>query len=297
MIEYLRFAWTAFKANKIRFFLTTLGVFIGVTTIIIIFTIIQSINEYIADEVAAFGTTTIYIDKFPWVITENYFEYRNRPPITLKEYEALDRNVTYTHWISPIAGYRRNVKYRNERLERVLVTGCNERYPETNNVVADIGRWFTASEVRSARLVCVIGRNIWDELFRKQDAVGKRLKINGYPYRVIGIMEKKGNLFGFNMDNQIIVPYTAMRGYAYTWRGISIAMKVDRPAKLEGLKHEAQGILRRVRKVSPQEEDNFAINQQNMLTDFYNQITGTAYIVIFLIGAVSLVVGGIGMAL
>jgi putative ABC transport system permease protein len=295
MGEYLQFAWTALKANKIRSILTTLGIIIGVATIILIFTIIQSINTYVEGEFANIGSTSVYVSKFPWVITNNYFELRNRPEVKIKDYEELKKHSTYARWISPSIQSRRTVEYRNKSLEDVFVTGCNEEFTETNNVATEYGRWFTPLEVSNARYVCIIGITVRDELFDKEDPLGKRVKINGFPYKVIGVLERKGNFFGLNMDNQVIVPYTAFRGYSIHRRGITVAMKVEDPKYLDDMKEEARGIMRRVRKLSPKEEDNFAINQQDMLTNLYKQVTTTSYVVIFIVGAISLLVGGIGI--
>jgi len=295
MGEYLNFAWEALKANKVRSFLTTLGILIGVATIILIFTLIQSINTYVEGEFSDIGATSVYVSKFPWVITDNYFELRNRPPVTIKEYDALAELSTYAKWVSPNIQSMRTVEYKNNSLERVLTVGCNDQYPETNNVATEYGRWFTTVESNNARYICIIGYTVREELFDKEDPLGKRIKINGYPYKVIGVMEKKGSFFGFNMDNQVILPYTAFRGYSLHRRGLTVAMKVDDATYLDDMKEEARGILRKVRKLSPKEEDNFAINQQDMLTNFYNQITGTSYLVILIVAAISLLVGGIGI--
>jgi len=295
MREYLVFAWVAFKANKIRSFLTTLGIIIGVTTIILIFTIIQSINQYVEGEFADIGSTSVYVSKFPWVITNNYFELRNRPPVTISEYEALEKYTSYASWISPNIQAMRTVEYKSKSLDDVLVVGCNEDFTETNNVVAEYGRWFTTLEVRHARPVCIIGYTVMEELFGKVDPLGKRVKISGYSYKVIGVMEKKGNFFGFNLDNQVLIPYTSFQGYSLHRRGITVAMKVENPVYLDDMKEETRGILRRVRKLSPREEDNFAINQQNMLNDLYKKVTTTSYLVIFIVAAISLLVGGIGI--
>jgi putative ABC transport system permease protein len=295
MGEYLQFAYTALKANKVRSILTTLGIIIGVATIILIFTIIQSINTYVEGEFANIGSTSVYVSKFPWVITNNYFELRNRPEVKIKDYDELKKHSTYARWISPTVQSMRTIQYRNKSLEEVLVTGCNEDFTETNNIATEYGRWFTPLEVSNARYICVIGETVRKELFDKEDPLGKRIKINGFPYKVIGVIEKKGNFFGFNMDNQVIVPYTAFRGYSIHRRGITVAMKVDNPQYLEDMKEETRGIMRRVRKLDPKEPDNFAINQQDMLTNFYKQITTTSYVVIFVVGAISLLVGGIGI--
>jgi putative ABC transport system permease protein len=293
--QYLQFAWESLKANKVRSFLTTLGILIGVTTIILIFTLIQSINKYVEGEFSNIGATSVYVSKFPWVITDNYFELRNRPEVTIREYEALYEQATYPRWMSPSIQARRTLQYRSKSMEQVFAVGCNEDYAETNNIAAEYGRWFTSTEVNNGRFVCVIGYTVREELFDKEDPLGKRVKINGYPYKVIGVAEKKGNFFGMNMDNQVLMPYTAFRGYAFHRRGITIVMKVDNAVYLEDMKEEARGILRKVRKLPPGAEDNFAINQQDVLTNFYNQVTGTSYLVILIVAAISLLVGGIGI--
>ncbi len=295
VMEYLRFAWDALLANKIRAFLTTLGILIGVAAIIFIFTLIQAINRYVEGEFANLGSTTVYVSKFPWVITGNYFELRNRPPITIREYRALERYATYPRWMTPVFESMRTIEYRSKTLESVYVVGCNAQYTETHNTETELGRWFTASEVRSARPVCIIGQSVKEELFGKENPIGKRIKINGLPYKVIGVLEKKGSFFGFNMDNQTIIPYTTFRGYTFNRRSITIALKVENPDDLEPMKDEIRGILRQVRKLSPRESDNFAINQQDMLTDFYRKLTGTSFLVVIIIATISLVVGGIGI--
>ena len=293
--EYLTFAWETFKANKIRVFLTTLSVLIGVAAIIFIFSLIQSINRYVTSEFADIGSTTLYVSKFPWVITGNYWELRNRPPVTLREYQALKRGSDYARWISPVFETTKPVKYRNKTLEQVIVVGTNEQYPETRNTSVAEGRWFTRSEVKSARKVCVIGVKVKEELFSGQNPIGKRVKIDEMPYKVIGVLEKKGDFFGFNLDSRVVIPYTTVKGLSSSRRSITIALKVADIHDLENLKSEIRGILRKVRKLSPRDADNFAINQQDMLTDFYKKITGTSFLVILFIAAISLVVGGIGV--
>ena len=232
---------------------------------------------------------------FPGVITDNFFEYRNRPAVTLREYEALKDENAYTRFVSPLASYQRQVNYRNEVLDGVAIIGANEYYAEIGGINAEYGRWFTGHEVDSRRYVCVLGASVVESLFGTADPIGKRIKIDGFPYRVIGILEKRGFSFGFDQDRQIIVPYSAMRNFAYSWRGIQVAMLAENPLEAEAMKEDARGILRRVRKVRPGDKDNFAINQQDMLLDFYKQATGGLYLVVLVIAGVSLVVGGIGI--
>lgn len=294
-LEYLRFSYDALTANKIRFTLTTLGIFLGVTAIIVIFTAIQSINGYVESEFSNIGSSSLYLSKFPWVITDNYWELRNRPEVTLDDYDILKEKVHTANWISPQIEAMRTIEYRNKSLEDVLTVGSNDQYVFTDNAEPEYGRFFTDLEVYRARPVCVIGQNVWEELFKGQDPLGKRIKINGYPHRIVGVLKKMGSFFGFNLDNQIIIPYTTFQGISFHHRGISISFRTEDPRRLDDLRDEIRGEMRKIRKLSPAEDDNFAINQQTMLTEFYNKLTGTSYLVVFIIAAISLLVGGIGI--
>ncbi len=294
-VEYLRFSYDALTANKIRFLLTTLGIFLGVTAIIVIFTAIQSINGYVESEFSNLGAGSLYLSKFPWVITDDYWELRNRPEVTLDDYDILKDDIKTARWISPQIEAMRTIEYRNKSLEDVLTVGSNEQYVFTDNAEPEYGRFFTEIEVHRAHPVCVIGQNVWEELFGNQDPLGKRIKINGYPHRVVGILKKMGSFFGFNLDNQVIIPYTTFQGISFHHRGISIAFRTDDPQMVGELREEIRGEMRKIRKLAPAEPDDFAINQQTMLTDFYNNLTRTSYMVVFIIGAISLIVGGIGI--
>jgi putative ABC transport system permease protein len=294
-LEYLRFSYEALTSNKIRFLLTTLGILLGVTAIIVIFTSIQSINQYVEGEISSIGSSSLYLSKFPWVITGDYWELRNRPEIKLDDYEKLKDIVRTAKWISPHFEAMRTLEYSNKSLEDVYAIGTTADYLFTDNAVPEYGRFFTELEVYRAHPVCVIGQNIWDELFKLEDPLGKRIKVNGYPHKIIGILEKKGNFFGFNMDNQIIIPYTTFRGISFHRRGITVAFRADDPKLIEDMREEIRGGMRRLRKLAPREPDNFAISELTVLTDFYNKLTGTSYLVVFIIATVSLIVGGIGI--
>jgi putative ABC transport system permease protein len=294
-LEYIRFSYDALTANKIRFLLTTLGIFLGVTAIIVIFTAIQSINNYVEEEFSNIGSGSLYLSKFPWVITGNYWELRNRPEVTLKNFETLHETIEIAQWISPQIEAMRTIEYGNKNLEDVYTIGTNHEYIYTDNAEPEFGRFFTEMEVYRAHPVCIIGQNVWDELFGEQNPLGKRIKINGFPHKIIGILEQKGNFFGFNLDNQVIIPYTTFKGISFHNRSIDVAFRVEDLKKIDALREEIRGEMRKIRKIPPGEPDNFAINQQSMLTDLYNKLTGTSYIVAFLIATISLVVGGIGI--
>jgi putative ABC transport system permease protein len=293
--EYLIMAWGALKNHKLRSLLTTLGILIGVTTIITIWTTIQGLNEYVYGQLSNIGASTVYVQKFPWVITDDYWKFRNRDDITYKEYEAIDKYATLADAVSPQVESMRQVSYGTETYEQIRVVGTNEDYMETANVYPEVGRFFTSLEVMNNHHVVVLGAELASNLFGQVNPIGRRIKIDSKKYQVVGILEKKGTVFGQSMDNYAIVPIGTFRGIYGGRRGLSIAVMTNNADNLEALKDQLRGIMRRVRKTNPLAEDDFAINQQDMLTDFYAKLTGTLFMIVFVIGGISLLVGGIGI--
>jgi len=158
-----------------------------------------------------------------------------------------------------------------------------------------VGRFLTELDVRNNHFVCVLGSEVASKLFKEENPLGRRIKVGSDKYRVIGILEKKGSFFGQSMDNFVIVPIGTFRRVYGGHRGLRIAVMIDQPEQIDDLKEELRGIMRRDRKTKPGEEDDFAINQQDMLTNLYKQLTSTLFAIVFVIGGISLLVGGIGI--
>jgi putative ABC transport system permease protein len=298
--EYLLMAWQALSTHKLRSILTTLGILIGVTTIITIFTTIQGLNEYVIGQLSNIGSSTVYVQKWPWVFTNDWWKYRNRREITYTEYKALKKYSTEADYISPAVFALKKIRYKDETYDQIPVIGTNEEYKDTDNVNPATGRFLTGLDVERNHKVCVIGDEVARNLFKGESPIGKRIKIDDDKYIVIGVNEKRGNVFGQSMDNFVIVPIGTFRrvlgGWEHEHRGLRIAMTVRDVSKIDAMKDEARGILRRVRKVNPADEDDFALNQQDQLTDLYRTLTGTLFGIVFVIGGISLLVGGIGIA-
>ncbi len=293
--EYLRMAWDSLKTHKLRSLLTTLGILIGVTTIITIFTTIQGLNQYVYGQLSNIGASTVYVQKYPWVIKGDFWKYRNRKNITYKEYLALKKYCTLADHISPEVFSVKNVFYKNESLDNIFVIGTNEQYSLTANLFPATGRFLTELDVRHKQYVCVIGYEVADHLFHKENPIGRKIRIGSDKYRVIGILEKKGDFFGQSMDNFIVVPIGTFRRVYGGHRGLRVALMTNNSDDMEDMKDEIRGIMRRVRKTPPDQADDFSINQQDMLTDLYNKLTATLFTIVFVIGGISLLVGGIGI--
>jgi len=293
--EYFRMAWHALKAHKMRSILTTLGIFIGVTTIITIFTTIQGLNEYVIGQLSEIGSSTVYVEKYPWVIQGDFWKYRNCKNITKDEFEALKKFSREADYVSPQIFSMKMVKYKNEKYDQIFVLGTDELYKDTDNINPAEGRFLTELDVERNHSVCIIGAELSENLFKDEEPLGKRIYIGNRKYRVIGVLEKKGKIFGQSMDNYAVVPVGTFQRAFGRHRGFRVAMMVKDVDRLENMKDEIRGILRRVRKISPQDDDDFAINQQDQLTELYKQLTGVLYAIVFVIGSMSLLVGGIGI--
>ena len=132
IIEYLRMAGVSIVSHKMRSFLTTLGIFIGVTTIITIWTTIQGLNSYINSTLSDIGSSVVYVEKFPWIITDNYWKYRNRKNITWKEFEAIEKYSTLADFVTPQLMSNKTIGYKGTKFENVPVLGTTNNYVETS---------------------------------------------------------------------------------------------------------------------------------------------------------------------
>jgi len=295
--EALAIAFGTLRTYKMRSILTTLGIVIGVTTVIAIVAVIQGLNKAVANQLSTLGSDTLYISKYPWMMNDDdYFRYRNRQDLTMREFHAIDRQATYLRAVAPTLSTMRSIKYKDKSIERSVIVGSNEEYLITSNAVPDYGRFLGELDVEHNRMVCVIGHDVAEELFGFENPIGKRVNIGGYLLRVIGILEKRGKFFGFNMDIFTVIPIGVFQKiYGSRRRTVEIEVKVISPQLLEDAEGELTGILRRVRKVAAGEENDFAINQQSMLMNAYNNLTSVLYAVMFGVGSISLLVGGIGI--
>lgn len=294
--ESIKIAFQALRANKMRSILTTLGIVIGITTVIGIHSIIQGLNAAFYNSISSLGSDILYVGKFSWMSRTDWIEARNRKDLTLeREVKALQEQATLAKAIAPRVTARRTVKYGSERLSDVTIQGTTETYAVTANIVPEIGRMLSAQDVEHRRNVCVIGWEVADKLFKNVNPLGRRILIGANSFAVIGVLEKRGSLLGHSLDIEVIIPIGVFYKLYGSRRWLTIEVKVADANLTEEAKDEITGILRRVRKVAPNEENDFAINQQDMIADMYHRLTGALYAVAFGVGSIALLVGGIGI--
>ena len=295
--ESIKIAFEALRSYKMRSVLTTLGIVIGVSTVITIVALVQGLNIAFEEQISKIGTTTVYISKFPWMMGDNeWFKFRNRPNITVKDAENLKKLSKTVVAIAPTTYTRRNAKYLNNTTEGVIIVGTTADYMETSNSLPELGRFLSETDVTHRRSVCVLGQDVLKTLFPAEDPIGKRITLGGRKFKVIGVAEKKGAIFGDSMDNMVVIPIGIFQtAFGARYRSIDIEAKVASPDMLEDAEIELTGLMRRIRGLGSDDEDNFAINKQSLLMDTYKQLTGTLWAVAIGVGAISLLVGGIGI--
>ncbi len=291
--EEIKIAFGALRSNKLRAFLTLLGIIVGVTTVIGIVSLTEGLDKVFGEQISALGSDVIYVQKVSWFDREGWDKYRNRKDITMSEVKAIKKYATLAEAVSPTVGTSRVIKYGNRSLKKVSVIGTDEE--KVGGVYPEFGRDLNASDVQNRRYVCVIGWDVADKLFEGKNPIGERIKIGGHPFKVVGVLEKQGSIFGQNLDQEVRIPIGVFFKLFGRHRSITIQIKVVDESYIDEAIDELRGILRRVRKVPPEKEDDFGINQMDVIMDMYNKLTGGLYAAAIGVGAISLLVGGIGI--
>jgi putative ABC transport system permease protein len=190
-----------------------------------------------------------------------------------------------------------NVKHKSDLLEGLRASGVDAEYEITNSLGIDQGRFFATQELSSARPVCIIGYDVWDNLFHKQNAIGQVVRVNGYALEVVGVAKRVGGLFGlFSIDHEVMMPLrTFFNAFGDPYRSLTIAVKAKNVLTKEDTKAEAEFQMRQIRGLKPGERSNFAINSQDEFNKGFDQLTTSLNVVGFIITGLSLLVGGIGI--
>jgi putative ABC transport system permease protein len=298
-IESFRIAFAALKANKTRGILTTLGIIIGIVAVATTMTAANGLANNFKESISAIGSDVFYVSKMPWIMQGNYFEYRNRPNLTYKDGQKLNRRLVSAVAVNPNTGTNRDVKYQSNILNSVWTVGTTEKYVVVTGDGPEHGRFFTELDVQFKKRNCVIGSEIKERLFKNVDPLNKKIKIGWYTFRVVGVMEKRGSAGFFggpNFDNQVFVPITTfMKYFGGAHRNFTIAVKSPSQEAMTDFEYEIVGEMRKIRKLKPVENDNFSINTMETLIDAYNNIMGVVVLIGLSITGISLFVGGIGV--
>lgn len=289
------------RANKLRSALTILGVSVGVLTVIFMVSIIQGLNKAFADQIESLGSNTIFLSKFePSFGRPPSPEEVHRKDLTMDDAEALRREAPSIAGVSPIHRMiAATMRYQEKQTDTPILLGVTPYYEFVHSQYVANGRFISDIDMLDRSNVCVLGVDVKRALFPYEEAIEKEVRINGNPFRVIGVMEPLGNFFGQSRDNSIFVPISTFDKY-YPDRPFPevvffIIVRPKSRALVKSAIDEITDILRRRRRVPPTEKNNFGISSQDSLLDVYNQLTGATALVLTAVSFVALMIGGIGV--
>src|SRR5258708_23989708 len=293
--EGLRISWSAIRANPMRSTLTTLGIVIGIVTVSLMAMAIQGLNQAFLRSISALGSDVFYIEKFPWEGHDAWWKIRNRRDFEITDARTIATESKHVLAVSVEASGNWPVKSKDKSAGSVWIVGNSEQSALVRQLTVKDGRFFSEAEVDGARPVCVLGAEVAAKLFPRESGVGKRIKIGEKNFEVIGVNDKFGQFLFGNMDNQVIMPITrfisdfAHRPYVF------FMVKVRDATQMEEAKEELRGVVRKLRRVAPGADDDFAINQQDILVQTFHRVGGIIAAVGLFITGLSMFVGGIGI--
>lgn len=301
--ESFIFAFISLTANKLRTLLSLLGITIGIFAIILVYSIVDSLEKNIRDSVSQFGDQVVYVQKWPWSGGADFawWKYLNRPVPLNSEADIIRRRSQYAEHVafgSSLGGA--TVTRASNSATGAEVLGTTYDYNKIWTFELAQGRYFTESEMNAGRPYCIIGADIAEGLFLPGEVViGQRITISGQKLSVIGVFEKVGeSLVGQSYDKMVIVPFKKVRTVVNTDRNESnvIMASAKEGITVAQLKDELTGIMRSVRRLRPGADDNFALNDPSLISNQLDSLFGALGIMGTIIGMFSILVGGFGIA-
>jgi len=294
-LESVVIALSAIWANKMRSFLTVLGNIVAVTSIIAVVSLIQGLNGSVTELIQnELGVDSFRVERSG--ITRSADEedaQRNNPRVTLNDANAIRRYSPLVKSIMATDDAGAQFAYRDRTIDSVRVTGVSSQYVDFPTYTIERGRPITPIEVERSRALVIIGWDVADKLFGPQDPIDKVIKINGVNFRVVGVNEKKGSMFGQSLDNFAVIPLGAYQRLFGARLWLSLAVKPRDAGTMKAAMDETTVALRIGRRLKPKDKDNFGLISSESALDFYHSITNWIFSVLVGVVALSLVVGGI----
>jgi putative ABC transport system permease protein len=301
--ESFLFAFDALRQNKLRTMLSLLGVTIGIFTIIAVFSAVDTLRDNLQKSVNKLGSNSVYVEKWPWVSDGEYpwWKFMQRPVAKLKDWHELQQRSQTAEAISYEIGIdNRTIKYGSNTVDGAQVDACTQEHNKTWNFDFQDGRYFTEMESQTGAPVTIIGNDIAENLFPGGTGVGKKIKVMGRYVTIIGVFAKEGkDMLGISADKEVLLPLN----FAHNIIDVqneryrpSIVVRGKDGIPIEDVKGELKGLMRSIRSLRPNQDDNFALNESTMLSDQLDMVFKVINVAGFIIGLFSMLVGGFGIA-
>jgi len=287
----------ALRSHKLRSFLTLLGVVIATTTLIVVMSVVNGMNLYIADHIANLGTNTFVLHQFQWA--QGFDEFlkarRRNQPIRMEDYEYLTESLTgYLH-IAAVTQLSPSppAHHQGHAIDEINLTAVTPSYADIGREKIQEGRYLSDSDYRHSAHVCVIGHDLVEKLFPNVDPLDKEVSFAGIPFRIIGATEKIGSTLGQSQDNFALVPLSTFRSIWVGRPELAVYIQAPDSRHMMELEDEVRALMRARRHVPYHEDDTFGINASDTLMSVWKNLTGTIFAVTIGLVAVFMVVGGV----
>jgi putative ABC transport system permease protein len=303
--EAVRMAVDTLRSNKLRSGLTILGIMIGVSTVILISSVINGLTYNVNDLIKSLGTNVYWVFRFPVFGNRPTQEMLARKQLTYEDAIAL-RDLTHVLAVDPSQQYRSptgrlgsfSLKYKNRKVTNTILEGDSEQQPLVYDIDLEQGRFFTDEEEKRRANVVVLGHDAAQELFGQESALGKEVEIEGDVFTVVGVLAKQKQVFGGGKnpdDNSAHFPLFTFRKLHPEILDYWITVKYDDAKNKVAVEDEIREMLRRRRKVHTDQPDNFAIFTSDGLLELWNSLTGGLFVFLVGVSSVGLMVGGVGV--
>jgi putative ABC transport system permease protein len=290
-------ALDALGSHKLRSFLTLLGVVISTSTLIIVMSIVNGMNLYIADHIANLGANVFIVHQFQWAQgEEEWLKARRRnQPIRMEDYEFLKDNVRDYKLIGADAWMRNppDIRYNGHNIDDTNMSGVTPSMINIGQAEVESGRFISESDYEHSAPVCFMGQDLVNAFFPTVDPIGKQVMVGGQPFQVVGVAKKIGSTFGQSQDNFLQIPLTTFGKVFVARPQLAVSIQAWNSGQMLELEDEVRALMRARRHVPYKETDTFGINASDTIMSAWNQLTGQIFGATIGIVAVFMVVGGI----
>ena len=297
LLESLRSALQSIRAHTMRSFLTTLGIIIGVASVIAVVSLIQGLSYSITSKFEGLGSNSLTL-RSETPFSEAIQGKRNR--LTLRDFEAITHHIDDISDVTPMfqtgGDFGGTIRYRAQStVSRVLATRRN--FQDSRQIYTELGRFITDADDRSRRRVVVIGSKLRENLELPDDPVGEFIELGGEWFKIVGMTETRGEMFGFSQDDYAVIPFgTGMALSSDPLRqDIQISFNVTDVAQIDAVRDRITGLLRQLHELKPGQADDFKVETASQLTETFSSVISSVTVVLGGIVGVSLLVGGIGI--
>ena len=298
-------AFQQLGANKLRSFLSLLGICIGIFCIIAVMAAVDSLQENIEGSFQKLGNDVLYIDKMPWNEPphQSWWKYNKRPEPDHDDYKALKKFVKGSDKASlAIFVPGKTIKYRSNNVGNAYLIGATYDYSDIFNIDIEKGRYYSQFEFDKGLNKAVLGATVAEELFGALEPIGKEIRIYGQKYQVIGVIKKEGNslISVVQFDEAVLISFNSLKKLinVKTNRtyGTSLNIKAAQGVSLDQLEDQVTGVLRSERKLKPREESDFALNRLSIITNALGSVFSVLHLIGWVIGGFALIVGMFSVA-